>query len=146
MRKHEILEGKVKHLKNQIKRRWREMKTLEIATELLNNSSNVHIKEFIKKYTSKIEELEQDECKDNSLIRFHNCIIHLKKENFDVKGWMLYEIPVFYSHVFMNKQTNKMFDLVVWNIGEVVPRYLDERQNEQDALTIREAMKKYVRE
>ncbi|MNE80790.1 hypothetical protein D3C80_1773940 [compost metagenome] len=57
---------------------------------------------------------------------------------------MIAEIPIFYSHCFVNQQTKEQFDLVVWDIGEVLPRYIDSKSNEQDARTIQEAVNNYV--
>ncbi|MFF5400386.1 hypothetical protein ACFY5J_23760 [Peribacillus butanolivorans] len=53
---------------------------------------------------------------------------------------MLQEIPIFYCHCFWNEHSKKSFDLAVWNLGEVIPRYLDSEHNEKDAKTIQEVI------
>ena len=45
----------------------------------------------------------------------------------------------------MNKNTNQFFDLAVWDIGTVIPRYIDEDTCEQDAKSIEEAIKIIVK-
>lgn len=118
---------------------------VEIAKELLKNSYNISIKRSIENYILNFEELEQREFENKNYgqIRLHNCISYIKEANFDITGWMLFEIPTFYSHVFMNKNTNQFFDLAVWDIGKVIPRYIDEDTCEQDAKSIEEAIKNY---
>ena len=103
---------------------------LEIANELLKNTSNDYLKVFISNYILIMEELENGYDGDKDLIRFHNCISYIVKEKFDITGWMLFEIPIFYCHCFWNTQTKKSFDLTVWDIGKVIPKYLDSEANE----------------
>ncbi|PGA62192.1 hypothetical protein [Bacillus pseudomycoides] len=121
------------------------MDKLEIANELFKNSYNVYIKEFIEKYLLNFKGLEKGEYEneDDGLIRLHDCISYIKEKDFDIRGWGIWEIPIFYAHVFSNKTTNEFFDLAVWDIGKVIPRYIDEHSNEQDAKSIEEAIKKY---
>ena len=64
--------------------------------------------------------------------------------DFNINGWMLNEIPTFYAHCFWNKKTNEAFDLGVWALGEVIPRYLDSQANEQDSKNIEEAIKNFI--
>lgn len=120
------------------------MSKLKIAKELLNNTKNDYLKVFISNYMLNTEEFEYGYEGDKDLIRFHNCISYIEKEDFDITGWMLYEIPIFYLHCFWNEQTNENFDLAVWDIGEVIPKYLDKEHNEQNAKNIQEAIKKYI--
>ncbi|MCU5287996.1 hypothetical protein [Bacillus paranthracis] len=125
------------------------MEKIEIAKELLKNSLNIYIKNKIEKYIFHIEEIEEGvyfnkkDHEDDSLIRFHNCITYIHKTGFDIKGWMLYEIPIYYSHCFYNENTEQRFDLMVLNIGEVIPAYIDHSE-EKDAKTIEEAIRKYA--
>jgi len=119
------------------------MEKLQIANELLKNTTNNDILEVIKNYIQNIDALEQLKCNNKELIRLDNCISYIKEVDFDISGWMLFEIPIFYSHCFWNKNTKKAFDLVVWHIGEIIVRYLDTEANEQDAKTIQEAIDKY---
>ncbi|ARJ25789.1 hypothetical protein B7492_32660 (plasmid) [Bacillus mycoides] len=121
------------------------MEKIEIANELLKNSTGC-IKEFIEEYLLNFKELEQEKYEnedDESLVRLHNCISYIKEEDFDITGWELWEIPIFYSHCFFNKQNDEQFDLAVWDLGEVIPRYINDHSNEQDAKNIEEAIKKY---
>ncbi|AFU17195.1 hypothetical protein MC28_D146 (plasmid) [Bacillus thuringiensis MC28] len=121
------------------------MKKIEIAKELLKNSTGC-IKGFIEKYLLNFKELEQEIYEnegDKSLVRLHNCISYIQKEDFDITGWQLWEVPMPYSHCFLNRQTNEQFDLAVWNLGEVIPSYINDFANEQDAKSIEEAIKKY---
>ncbi|PGA62241.1 hypothetical protein [Bacillus pseudomycoides] len=124
------------------------MEKLEIAKELLKNSLNIYIKAKIEKYIFHFEEFEggvyfnKKDLEDDSLIRFHNCISYIQETGFDIKGWMLYEIPIYYSHCFYNKSKGQRFDLMVLNVGEVIPAYIDYSE-EKDAETIEEAIKKY---
>ncbi|MGE1115049.1 hypothetical protein ACQJ0K_25175 [Priestia megaterium] len=120
------------------------MEKVEIANELLKNSENDYIRALIKNYLLNFEELEQGKCENEMLIRFHNCVSYINKVDFNITGWMLNEIPTFYAHCFWNKKTNEAFDLGVWAIGEVIPRYLDSQANEQDSKNIEEAIKKFI--
>ena len=119
------------------------MKKKEIARKKIKNTTNICMQKFINKYISNIRILEDGECKNKELIRFHNCISYIKDAKFDISGWKLHEIPIFYAHCFWNENKEKAFDLAVWDIGEVIPRYLDSEANEQDASTIEEAIEKY---
>lgn len=119
------------------------MKKMQIANELLKNSTNIYIQSFIRKYIENIDVIENNKCEDKALIRLDNCVSYIKEVGFDISNWALVEIPIFYSHCFWNKETRKAFDLAVWDIGEVIPRYLDSEVNEQDAKTIQEAIEKY---
>lgn len=114
----------------------------QIASELLKNSGKFY-KEVIENYLDHLQEIEQGHCKDIELLRLHDCISYIRSVGFEIKGWMLWQIPTFYSHVFRNAKKNEWFDLAVWDIGEVIPRYLCERANEQDAKTIQEAIERY---
>ncbi|GAF66420.1 putatice ATPase [Bacillus sp. TS-2] len=119
------------------------MKKTNIANELLKNTTNEYLKVFITNYILNMEELENGYDGDEDLIRFHNCITYIEKEKFDITGWELFEIPIFYAHCFRNEKTNQNFDLAVWEIGEVIPRYLDDNFNEQDSKSIQEAIDNY---
>lgn len=125
------------------------MEKLEIAKELLENSLNTYIKKKIEEYIFHFEELEsgvycnKSNREDDSLIRFHNCTTYIHETGFNIKGWMLYEIPIYYSHCFYNESIEKRFDLMVLHIGEVIPGYIDDYSVEKAAETIEEAIKKY---
>ncbi|MED4253343.1 hypothetical protein P4689_12110 [Priestia megaterium] len=110
----------------------------------LKNSENDYIKSLIKNYLLNFEELEQGKCENEMLIRFHICVSYINKVDFNIKGWILNEIPTFYAHCFCNKKTNEAFDLGVGALGEVIPRYLDSQANEQDSKNIEEAIKNFI--
>lgn len=109
---------------------------------------NFYIKKKIEKYIFHFEEIEdgayfnKKDLNDDSLIRFHNCITYIQETGFDIKGWMLYEIPIYYSHCFYNKTTEHRFDLMVLTIGKVIPAYI-EYSEEKDVKSIEEAIKNY---
>lgn len=115
------------------------MTHFEIANELLKNSKNDYIKEFITNYILYKTEYEygNDMC-------FHNCISYIEKENFDITGWELSEVPISYVFCFYNEHKKAAFDLMVSNTGEVIPQYLDSDQNDQQAKTIQEAINNFI--
>lgn len=117
------------------------MDKLSIAEELKMNSTNIYIKHFLDDYTYLLQ-LDKPFIEED-YIRLDNCIEYISKSEFDIKGWLLWEIPIFYSHCFLYKDYSKAFDLAVWDIGEVIPRYLDDSACEQDAKSISEAIEKY---
>lgn len=119
------------------------MEKIQIANTLLKNTINKYLQGFIKEYILNIEAIEQRKCENETFVRFDNCISYLKEVDFNITDWMLFEIPIFYSHCFWNTNTKQAFDLAVWDIGKVMPRYLDSRANEQNAKTIQEAIEKY---
>lgn len=116
----------------------------KIASELLKNTTNKPLQVFISNYISQLENLESGYNQEQDLVRFHNCITYIEKANFDITGWKLFEIPIFYAHCFRNEKNNQNFDLAVWDIGEVIPRYLDDKGCEQNSKSIQEAIKKYI--
>lgn len=97
------------------------MDKIRIAKTIRENTQNVCMREFISEYICTIEKCA--EFSDEALIRFDNCIDYILGSGFDMQGWGLWEIPIFYSHCFWNRQKKKAFDLAVWDIGEVIPRY-----------------------
>ena len=118
------------------------MTKIEIAKELLKNTTNIHLKSFIKDYITDITEKKVFSEDRDDLIRFDNCISFIEKVAFEIIDWQLFEIPIFYSHCFLNEKKNQAFDLAVWDIGEVIPRYIKD-SNEHDAKSIEEAIEKY---
>lgn len=120
------------------------MNKLQIAHELLKNTTNIYLREFIRSYIENMQTIENGQADvDEPLIRFDNCISYIEKVQFDIMEWGLWEIPIFYSHCFWNEKAKQFFDLAVWDIGEVIPRYLDSRACEEDAKSIPEAIEKY---
>ena len=120
------------------------MRNVDIANELLKNSGNIYIKAFIKEYIFNLPMLERNMCEDMALIRLHSCITYLEKVNFDVTGWMLFEIPIYSSYCFLNENSNGFFDLSISDVRNVVPQYLDTNGYLQDAATVELAINKYV--
>ncbi|PDY14160.1 hypothetical protein COO16_04150 [Bacillus pseudomycoides] len=122
------------------------MEKIEIAEELLKNTPNIYMQKIIQEYRwycDSIEKGEFESDEDTTLIRFHNCISYIKEVGFDIRGWGLWEIPIFYSHCFYNKHTKEQFDLAVLKLGEVIPRFINHCSNEQDANSIQEAIENY---
>ncbi|CAK7075558.1 hypothetical protein [Tissierella sp.] len=119
------------------------MNKIRITEELLMNSNNFSIKEKLEFYITILKEPDNVLFYDEEFIRLDNVVDYIKNEKFNILGWALFDIPVFYSHCFYNEYTKEAFDLAVCDIGEVIPRYLDSSYNEQDAKTIEEAIKKY---
>lgn len=120
------------------------MEKVEIARELLKNTTNKFIKIFIKEYIDILETNSIKKCSNNMLLKFDKCISFIKDACFDINGWMLFEIPIEYAYCFWNEETKKAFDLDIFEVnGEVIPTYLDNKSNEQSAITIDEAIEKY---
>jgi hypothetical protein len=118
----------------------------KVASELLNNTTNEFMRSLIGRYLTNIDIIGYGIYNDIDsirLIRLDNCISYLVNVAFDITGWMLFDVPISYSYCFWNGNTKKAFDLAVWDIGEVIPRYLDSPANENDANSIDEAMKLY---
>lgn len=118
------------------------MQKEQIVNELLKNTLEPHLKEFISEYIKTLNIDEKDT--DIELLRFGNCISYIQVTGFDIRDWGLFDVPTGYAHVFKNKINNQMFDLAVFDLSEVTPRYLDLNFNEQDASSIEEAIKKYI--
>jgi len=121
---------------------------LQIANELLKNTTNIYLKNQIENYIANMNGYingyvsEGDfEILDNG-IALDMCITYIEKEKFDIKDWQLFEIPIYYAHVFYNPKTEQMFDIAVFADGEVTPRYIS-KGNEKDATSILEAIEKY---
>ncbi|MCQ4925024.1 hypothetical protein NE686_18125 [Tissierella carlieri] len=119
------------------------MEKIEIALELFENTRSKGIKDFIKNYILNIETIEESKCVDEKLIRFDNCLSYIEKVDFDISGWMLFDIPIFYAHCFLNNNTKKAFDLAVYDIGKVIVRYIDSDMNEEDCETIEQSIENY---
>ena len=115
------------------------MDKVRIAETILENTVNICMREFISDYINEIRTHTND--MDVAYARFDCCIDYIMESGFDMHGWGLWEIPIFYSHCFWNKTEKKAFDLAVWDIGEVIPRYIKDG-NEHDASSIEEAIEK----
>jgi hypothetical protein len=117
----------------------RDNKKEQIANELFNNSTNKYIQELLSEYLNSRKGIEgMPEKFDNKLVLLDYCIEYIKSVNFDVKGWGLWEIPIWFTYVFKNTKENKMFDIAVSNKTDAVPRFIDE-----DTKTIEEAIEKF---
>lgn len=115
------------------------MDKLQIAEELLKNSTDNSLSKYIREY---IECLKNNRLHNEEMILLDNGITYIRDVNFDFTGWMLQESPIGYSYIFYNEANNQRFDLAIFNTGEVVPRYIKE-SNERDADTIQEAISEY---
>lgn len=120
------------------------MNKIFIAKELLKNTTNIYLKEFITSYIVAVEENNiNDDC-DMSLLKFNKCVEYLLNTQFDITGWSLWEIPIDYAYCFYNKDMEKRFDLNVYSLEDKVePTYLDRLFNENKAPNIYEAIEKY---
>lgn len=116
------------------------MDKIGIAEIILENTTNGYMREFLSDYMDEIKDHAND--MDVAYARFDSCIDYIMESGFDMHGWGLWEIPIFYSHCFWNKTEKKAFDLAVWDIGKVIPRYI-KNGNEEDAASIEEAIEKY---
>lgn len=120
------------------------MEKIEISLELLKNTTNKYNKDFIKEYIMILKIADIKNCNNEEILRFDKCISYIKEVDFDINGWMLFEIPIDYAHCFWNETTKQAFDLDIFKVdGEVIPTYLDNNSNEQEAKTIHEAIEKY---
>lgn len=135
---------------------------IAIAEELLKNTTNKHLKDFIAKYVFHLQKTEENK-KDLSveLLRLDDCVSYLDSSKFNITeqaitcsdkhfitaskmltDWKLFEIPIAHAHVFSNPRTKESFDLAVFE-GKVTPRYIDSGCSERDASSIEEAIEKY---
>lgn len=122
------------------------MNKLEIAKELLKNTLNIYLKNFIENYIANmngyIEAHISEKNYADACIKFDLCITQIEKEKFDIKDWGLFEIPIEYAYIFYNPKTEQMFDIDVFDDGEVIPTYIS-NGNEEFAKSIQEAIEKY---
>ncbi|MNW32195.1 hypothetical protein D3C74_91330 [compost metagenome] len=121
-----------------------------IAEELLKNTTNIYLKEFIQVYIKQINHLEQGtydkdsiEYEFETLLRFHSCITFIDNVQFNITGWQLNDIPIYYSHCFYNENTKESFDLAVWEIGQAIPVFINSDANEEETDTIQNAINNY---
>ncbi|MDP2947190.1 MAG: hypothetical protein Q8N88_03670 [Nanoarchaeota archaeon] len=115
-------------------------KKLCVTSELLKNSSNKQIVEFIYHYIQNLKdgELDKEDKKLNARIEY------ILSSNFDIAGFGIHAIPIHYSYVFHNKQKNQWFDLVLHKDSLVEPVFINVECNEEDALSIEDAVLRYV--
>jgi hypothetical protein len=119
----------------------------DIATTLMLNTSSVYLNAFLNGYILNIKDIKKNPKKFNSEFeKLHYCIEYILSVNFDVNGWALWEIPVYYSYNFFNKKEKKSFDLAVYDKNDITPRYLSDSFNEEDAESIEEAIEKYTKD
>lgn len=116
---------------------------IEIAKELLKNSKNIYISVLIKEYIENISLIENNQCRKKEVLRLDTCISYIQKVKFDITGWQLNEVPIFYAYCFLNEKTKEYFDLAALDRDKVCPMYLDENSNEKVANSIKEAIVKY---
>lgn len=122
---------------------------LEIVKELLANTKNINLKNFIEKYINNLNEIQNKNNKELErlglfeYINFNKCIEYIKNSKFNIKEWCLWEIPLSNIYTFYNANRKEYFDLIVYN-DNVNPQYLDENYNTSDAISIQEAIEKYI--
>jgi len=125
------------------------MGKLQIANELLKNTTNIYLKNQIENYIANVNGYIHGHVSEGDFeilddgIALDMCITYIEKDKFDIKDWQLFEIPIYYAHVFYNPKTEQMFDIAVFEDGKVIPRYI-KNGNEKDATSIQEAIEKYT--
>jgi hypothetical protein len=110
---------------------------IKVASELLKNTTNIYIQNELTKYIEAIESNEMTKLNEDLDLR----VCHIIESAFDIEGFGIHEIPIYYSYVFSNENKGEWFDLVKFE-GVVSPRYI-EVDCEYDAETIQEAISKY---
>lgn len=124
------------------------MNRIEIAKELLKNTTNIYLKKDIENYILNIDYyitghiLKNEFYISDTVMGLDMCISYIEKENFNITNWGLFEIPIYYSYVFYNDKTIQMFDIAIFEDATVIPRYLS-KGNEKNAKSIQEAIEKY---
>lgn len=122
---------------------------LEIAKEILKNTKNINLKNFIEEYIDNFNEIQNKNNKklENlslfEYINFDRCIQYIVNSNFNIREWSLCDIPLSNIYTFYNENRKSYFDLIVYN-DNVTPQYLDENYNTSDANSIQEAIEKYI--
>ncbi len=121
------------------------MKKNEIANELLKNTTNKYLKEFLSNCIASMQQIDENNCSQCSeeLLRLNDCITYIESSNFNISGWQLREVPIYYAHIFYNEETGKMFDLDVFDIGTAMPTYIDSNSSEREADSIEDAIDRY---
>lgn len=120
-----------------------------IAKELRKNTKNIFLQEFIDDYLSGFYPRINDDYtieQDFQLLKFHLCIAYIEKENFDVSGWCVYEIP--HEDVFWFLKEGKTHEEAQWfhliynwfKNYEIRPSYLDKNAEDIEANSIEEAV------
>ena len=87
----------------------------------------------------------------NELRCLYLCLEYISQQNFDITGWLLYDIPTDYAHSFLrcNPGTgdhSACFDINVYlkdSSTTIEASYLDENYGETHADTIQEAIEKF---
>ncbi|HHD2783169.1 TPA: hypothetical protein ACOTHR_000602 [Clostridium perfringens] len=122
---------------------------LDIAKELLKNTKNINLKNFIEEYINNLNEIQNKNNKELETlglfkyIYFDRCLEYIVNSNFNIIEWCLWEIPLSNIYTFFNANRKEYFDLIVYN-DNVNPQYLDENYNTSDAISIQEAIEKYI--
>lgn len=111
---------------------------LQVAYELLKNTTNIYLKSEIENY---IKAVELNRLTENNTLDIR--LEYILNEKFDITGWMLYEIPIDYAYCFFNESTKESFDLDLFD-GVVTPAYINENACERDAKSIQEAIDNFV--
>ncbi|MFJ7954207.1 hypothetical protein ACIQZG_22145 [Lysinibacillus sp. NPDC096418] len=119
------------------------MNKMEIAYELLSNTRSALLKDLIQSVISNIEEIPISNSLNEEIIRFQNCLTYIEGSGFNIKGWSLIEIPIYFTFCFADIKNNKFFDLDVYSIDKVIPKYVDESDIEREVETIQIAINRY---
>lgn len=122
---------------------------LEIAKELFSNTKNINFKNFIEEYINNFDEIQNKNNKELETlglfkyIYFDRCLEYIVNSNFNIIEWCLWEIQLSNIYTFFNANRKEYFDLIVYS-DNVNPQYLDENYNTSDAISIQEAIEKYI--
>lgn len=124
------------------------MTKLQIANELLKNTENIYLKNYLENYIANMNGYISGHISENDFeildggIALDLIFNYIEKENFNITGWQLIEIPIYFVHIFHNPLTKQAFELHVLEDGQVIPRYIS-NGNEKDATIIQEAIERY---
>jgi predicted DNA-binding protein len=116
---------------------------LEIAKELLKNTKNFYVKNFIEEYITNFNKIQD---KSNTLGEldlleyriFDRCIEYIEQSKFDINGWGLLKISYSVNYAFFNENRKESFDLFLDDRDIIIPTYIGE------ANSIKEAIEKYI--
>lgn len=125
---------------------------LEIAKELLNNTKNFYLKNFIEEYITnfnKIQDKDRYVLEELDLLEykiFDRCIEYIEQYKFDINGWGLLQILYSVNYAFYNENRKEGFDLFLDDRDIITPTYIDNNHNDNAANSIEEAIEKYIGE
>jgi len=115
---------------------------INIVDELIKNTMLAnHTEHYIELFLKYRQSLVKGEVLLDRFDEFDKRIEYILSESFDIEGWMLWEIPIEYCHVYRNIKVEQWFDLNLFG-GKVTPSCLI-NSNETDVTNIAEAISSY---